>query len=213
MVIPRARHQAAPTLNNVQIYRRSGAGCCPQVSPRPRKNGSCRARRALVFQHAEPAHRQLIHLEHLETRLLDRQAADGEPDDRQSADGNGSNSSGAERQCKHADSRRGVGRAGDVAWHGRLPHRNAGDGGIGWKREVEPISLSRVDLNGVTRGTVAARRDHRTFGATTSVSGGTPWGTSIFSWEQRRVTPARRFAALVSRTSRTRWRAASPIFG
>src|SRR5262245_7889264 len=102
---------------------------------------------------------------------------------------------------------------GDVAWHGRLPHRNAGDGGIGWKREVEPISLSRVDLNGVTRGTVAARRDHRTFGATTSVSGGTPWGTSIFSWEQRRVTPARRFAASVSRTSRTRWRAASPIFG
>src|SRR5262249_55937824 len=64
---------------------------------------------------------QLVDLECLKARLLDRDASDGQPADRQCADRNGADGRGAERQRNHAGGGSGFGAAGGLKRHWGTP--------------------------------------------------------------------------------------------
>src|SRR5262245_8767083 len=77
--------------------------------------------RAVILEHAQLAHRQLVDLERLQACLLHRHAAEGEPADRQRAHRDGTERRRTDRQRDHADGGNGFGAADDFTRHRRPP--------------------------------------------------------------------------------------------
>src|SRR5262245_15195109 len=77
--------------------------------------------RAVIFEHTQLAHRQLVDLERLQARLLHRHAAEREPADRQRAHRDGPERRRTDRQRDHAGGGNGFGAADDFTRHRRPP--------------------------------------------------------------------------------------------
>src|SRR5262245_4701323 len=77
--------------------------------------------RAVIFEHAQLAHGQLVDLERLQARLLHRHAAEGEPADRQRAHRDGAERRRTDRQRDHAGGGNCFGAADDFTRHRRPP--------------------------------------------------------------------------------------------
>src|SRR5262245_28581566 len=111
--------------------------------------------RPVVFAHAQLAHRQLVHFERLEARLLDRYAADGKPADRQRADGKRSERGRADRKRDHAGGGNGFGSANDSTRHRWVSVRQLVFvvGGVRSRRRPASISdVSRTNRNALPDG-------------------------------------------------------------